>query len=200
MDDQAAIVRIKQGDLNGLADLVRRYQVKAVYAAYMILHDRSLSEEIVQNAFVRVYEKIHQFEEGRPFAPWFLRIVLNEATKTARSQRRLSSIEEDPDEDARVLARWLVDPQPLPEEQVEMLETSHIVRTALKQLTPEQRATVVMRYYLDMSEAEMAVRLDRPVSTVKWWLRAARKRLGELVNPTETVKPANPAEPSEDRT
>lgn len=183
MDDQAAISRIKQGDLNGLAVLVKRYQVKGVYAAYLVLQERSSSEEVVQNAFLKVYEKIHQFEEGRPFAPWFFRIVVNDAVKAARERSRLSGLDEEPDGEARVLAHWMIDPQPQPEEQIERIELGQTLRAALRQLSPEQRATVVMRYYLEMSEAEMALQLDKPLSTIKWWLRAARKRLSELVKP-----------------
>ena len=183
MDDQAAISRIKQGDLNGLATLVRRYQAKGVYAAYMVLEDRSISEEIVQNAFLKVFDKIHQFEDGKPFAPWFLRIVVNDAIKAARRRSLLTSLDEEPGDDAQYLARWMIDPQPLPEEQIVSKEIGQVVQEALAQLSPEQRATVVMRYYLEMSEAEMVRELGKPLSTIKWWLRAARKRLEELVKP-----------------
>ena len=48
MEDQIAISRLKQGDLNGLEALVRRYQARAVHAAYMIVYDRSLAEDVVQ--------------------------------------------------------------------------------------------------------------------------------------------------------
>lgn len=51
MEEQEAVTRRKQGDLSGLEWLVRRFQAKALGAAYLVLHDRSLSEEIVQRAF-----------------------------------------------------------------------------------------------------------------------------------------------------
>jgi RNA polymerase sigma-70 factor (ECF subfamily) len=86
MDDQAAVTRIRQGDPNGLETLVARYQVKAVQAAYLILHDRSLAEEVAQAGFVRVVEKIDQFQDGRPFTAWFFKIVINDAIKLARQQ------------------------------------------------------------------------------------------------------------------
>lgn len=181
MEDQAAISRMKQGDPGGLEALVRRYQVKAVHAAYLVLQNRSLSEEVVQNAYLKAFEKIHQFEDARPFAPWFFKIVVNEALKTARKQGRLYSLQDEPDDGAHALARWMIDAQPLPEEQIEIKESGQTVRNALRQLSPEQLATIVMRYYLEMSDAEMAARLERPLSTVKWWLRVARKRLGALM-------------------
>ena len=69
MDDQSAISRLKQGDLRGLETLVEHYQVRAVHAAYLILYDRSLAEDVVQASFVKVAERIHQFDAERPFAP-----------------------------------------------------------------------------------------------------------------------------------
>ena len=184
MEDQLSISRIKQGDPGGLEALVQTYQVQAVYAAYLIVQDYALAEEIVQSAFVSVVEKIGQFDERRPFAPWFFKIVTNAAIKAARKQARLSALNEECAGEAGRLASWLVDPQPLPERLVEIQETGEVVRAALRQLTPEQRASVVMRYYLDMSEADMVVRLDRPLSTIKWWLRSARARIGVLLKGT----------------
>jgi DNA-directed RNA polymerase specialized sigma24 family protein len=52
---------------------------------------------------------------------------------------------------------------------------------AVQQRPPEQRAVIVMRYYLELSAADMSARLDRPVSTIKWWLRTARQRLVSLL-------------------
>ncbi|PKN90684.1 MAG: RNA polymerase subunit sigma-24 [Chloroflexi bacterium HGW-Chloroflexi-6] len=181
MEDQIAISRIKQGDPGGLEALVGVYQVRAVYTAYMIVFDRSLAEEIAQTAFVRIVEKIQQFDEKRPFAPWFFRIVVNEALRVARYQRQTISLDDDPDEDVSAVARWLSDPQPQPEKLVEAKETQQVLLAALKRLKPEQRAVVVMHYYFEMSEADMSARLDRPVSTIKWWLRAARERLQSLL-------------------
>jgi RNA polymerase sigma-70 factor, ECF subfamily len=181
MEDRIATARIKQGDLNGLETLVNRYQVQAVHAAYMIVYDRALAEDVAQTAFVKVAERIHQFDEGRPFAPWFFRIVVNDALKLARKQKRNISLE-DLDEPTAQLAEWLTDPGLKPEQLVEQKETRENILKAVQSLLPEQRAVVVMRYYLDMSEADMSIKMERPLSTIKWWLRDARKRLVDLMD------------------
>ncbi len=181
MEDRIAISRIKQGDLNGLETLVNRYQVQAVHAAYMIVHDRALAEDVAQAAFVKVAEHIHQFDEERPFAPWFFRIVLNAALKFAKRQKRDVSLE-DFDEPAAQLAEWLMDQGLKPEQLVEQHETRENILKAIESLPPEQRAVVVMRYYLDMSEADMSTKMERPLSSIKWWLRDARKRLYDLMD------------------
>jgi RNA polymerase sigma-70 factor (ECF subfamily) len=182
MEDQTAISRLKQGDLNGLEALVNRYQVRAVHAAYMILFDRGLSEEIVQTAFVKVAERIHQFDEQRPFAPWFFRIVVNDALKLAKKQKRNISLDESLDEPATRLVAFLIDPRPQPEQWLEEQQTRTHILQAIQSLPPEQRAVVVMRFFLDLSEADMSTKMDRPISTIKWWLRDARKRLRSLMD------------------
>lgn len=178
MDDQIAISRLKQGDLTGLAPLVNRYQVQAVRAAYMILFDRALAEDVAQAAFVKVAERIQQFDGQRPFGPWFFKIVVNDALKAAGKQKRNITL----DEPVMQLSQWLVDPGPPPEKLVEQAEIRRHILSAIQSLPPEQRAVIVMRYYLDMSEADMSARMDRPLSTIKWWLRDARKRLRGLMD------------------
>jgi RNA polymerase sigma-70 factor (ECF subfamily) len=181
MEDRIAISRIKKGDLDGLEILVTRYQLRAVQAAYLILYDRALAEDIVQTAFVKVAEKAHQFDEQRPFAPWFFRIVVNDALKAARRWKQSISLDEPSGGPAGKLANWLVDPAQGPEQLLEEKEARELILHAIKSLTPEQRAAVAMRYILDMGEAELSAKMDRPLSTIKWWLREARKRLRNLI-------------------
>ena len=182
MEDRIAISRLKQGDLTGLESLVNCYQVRAVHAAYLILYDRALAEDVVRTAFVKVVERAHQFDDGRPFAPWFFRIVANDALKAARKQSRTISLEGQ-SEQAAQLAQWLIDPNAHPEQLLEEKETRQMILNAVQTLPPAQRLVVVMRYFLEMSEADMSTNMDRPLSTIKWWLRDARKRLYDLMRP-----------------
>jgi len=181
MEDQIAISRLKQGDLNGLETLVKRYQVRAVQAAYMIVFDRGLADDVVQTAFVKAADHIHQFDEGCPFGPWFYRIVVNDALKLVKRQKGTISLE-DLDEPAIRLAEWLTDPTPQPEILLEQKEFRQNVLKAIHSLPPEQRAVIVMQHFLDMSEKDMSAKMKRPLSTIKWWLRDARKRLRSLLD------------------
>jgi RNA polymerase sigma-70 factor, ECF subfamily len=182
MEDQIAISRIKRGDLNALEFLVNRYQVRAVHAAYLIVYDRELAEDIVQTAFVKVAERIHQFDEERPFAPWFFRIVVNDALKAANGLKQTISLDEHVDDSPAQLAAWLTDSNPLPEQLLEQKEIRQNILKAIQSLPPEHRAVIVMRYFLNLSEADMSTRMDRPLSTIKWWLREARKHLRHLID------------------
>jgi len=183
MKDRIAISRLKQGDLSAVEPLVKRYQVKAVHAAYAIVHDRALAEDVVQSAFVKTVERIRQFDEERPFAPWFFRIVVNDAVKTAKKRKRNISLDEQLDQPTAKLAEWLISPEPKPEHLLEQKEARQIILKSMQHLTPKQRAVIVMRYFLEMSEADMSTEMDHPLSTIKWWLRDARKRLRSLIGP-----------------
>ena len=87
------------------------------------------------------------------------------------------------DEGSQPLEDVLVDRRPTPESQVEMDELVQTVRGGLARLSVEQRAALVMKYYLELSEAEMMSKLDRPLSTIKWRLYTARQRLKDLLQP-----------------
>lgn len=179
MDERRAVERLREGDIGGLEVLVKKHQVRALRAAYLIVRDRALAEDVVQGAFVRTYERIGGFDPGRPFGPWFMKVVVNDAIKAAsRRERSVSFQSADDDPSIR-----LVDQAMGPPELAEESEERRRVWAALKKLPPSQRAVVVQRYYLGMSEAEMSDSGSSPPGTIKWRLHAARKRLSELLRP-----------------
>jgi len=71
LDESEDIRRIKQRDWHGLEALIERYQLRAVRAAYLVIGDREEAEDVVADAFYRVWRQIDQFNITRPFAPWF---------------------------------------------------------------------------------------------------------------------------------
>ena len=135
LEEKLAIARLKQGDLDGMEALVKRHQVRAVSAAFLIVRDLKLAEDIVQDAFLRVAEKIDQFDESRPFGPWFLRSVINAATKAVGRQKRFVPLDGTQDEETSKVAHWLMDPDPSPELMIETQETRQMVWKALGELT-----------------------------------------------------------------
>ncbi|MFN8561907.1 MAG: sigma-70 family RNA polymerase sigma factor [Anaerolineae bacterium] len=183
MDERQGLARLRRGDIGGLDILVQLYQVKATRTAFLITRDRALAEDIMQAAFLRVHERIHQFDPERPFEPWFMRVIINDAVKAASRSQRQVSIDADLAGSDLSLADILVDPAPDPADEAERLEIQRAVWEAMAKLTPKQRAVAVLRYYLGYGEAEMAEYLTLPAGTVKWRLHAARERLSKLLMP-----------------
>jgi len=208
VDDRQAIAALKRGEVGGLEALVRRYQLRAIRAAYLIVRDQALAEDLVQTAFLRAYDRIGQFDPSRPFVPWFLRSVVNDAVKAATRRARTVSLDAPlsgsaADDESVTLAELLTDPAPGPESLAEAVEVRQAVWRALGQLPPAERAAVVRRYYLGRSEREMAAELDTPPGTIKWRLHSARERLREWLGPVlggaaqPAAEPRSPTAPPE---
>jgi RNA polymerase sigma-70 factor (ECF subfamily) len=190
VDERDAIMRMRAGDIRGLEPLVRAYQVRAVRAAYLITHDRALSEDIVQTAFIRAYERIDQFDVERPFGPWFFRSVANDATKAVSRRRPAVSLDARSGSGAEDNAhRDLPDPDPSPETLLLRAESDAEVWAALDRLPATQRAAIILRYHLELPESEVAVRLGVATGTAKSRLHHARKRLQTLLGGMRTAQP-----------
>lgn len=176
MDDLQAIRRLKRGDMGGLETLMERYQVKAARAAFLITHDEAAAQDVIQETFIRTYQRIHQFDETLPFEPYLMRSVINASLNAIRGSGKFTSLEDESGE-----VENLLDRAASVESQVESTQLQQEILNALSKLSPRQRAVVVQRYYLDMSEQEMAFELDAAPGTVKWLLNAARERLRHLL-------------------
>jgi RNA polymerase sigma-70 factor (ECF subfamily) len=111
------------------------------------------------------------------FHSWFFRIVVNDALKEAKRQKRTISLDKPADK----VLDWMLSSVPNPEEMTELNELRQDVWHAIQWLSPEQRTVIVQRHFLEMNEAEMSHTLRRPPSTIKWWLHTARKRLKSLL-------------------
>jgi len=176
MDDTRAIRRLKHGDIGGLEILMEQYQVKAARAAFLITHDESVAQDVVQEMFIRICERIHQFDESRPFEPYLIRSVIHASLNAVRGSGKFTSLDDESGEIENLLDRAAS-----VESQVESTQLQHEILNALSKLSPRQRAVIVQRYYLEMSEQEMALALDAAPGTVKWLLNAARERLRHLL-------------------
>lgn len=176
MDDLTAVRLMKRGDMRGLEMLMRRYQVRAARAAFLVTRDSALAQDVVQETFLRIHQRIHQFDERMPFEPYLMRSVVNASLNAVRNDHRFASLDGDENE-----LEHLLDRAASVEAQVEDLQLQREILDALAKLSPRQRAAVVQRYYLEMSEREMALALDVQPGTVKWLLNAARERLRRLL-------------------
>ncbi len=182
MDEYQAIQRLKNGDISGLEFLAARHQVKAVRTAYLITRDLGLAEDVVQDSFIRAFRAIRGFDSTRQFEPWFMRSVVNASVKMM--QRSAKQVEVGDEADESLFAELAARVESV-EEQVESIEVQNQIWDAMQKLSPRQRAVVVQRYFLEMSEKEMAEDAGSAVGTVKWMLNAARERLRGLLERSE---------------
>jgi RNA polymerase sigma-70 factor (ECF subfamily) len=183
MNEIEAIAQLKRGDVRGLEVLVRKHQLDAVRIANSITKDLSLAQEIVQEAFLRVYRCIDQYDDARPFRAWLLRIIVNDAIKLMTHQNRFISFEGMGETDNSDIGNILSESS-LWFEQEEFTsahENAAALHQILNNLSPKHRAVLELKYYLDMSEEEIAMTIDIPVGTVKSRLHVAKLELRSLL-------------------
>jgi RNA polymerase sigma-70 factor, ECF subfamily len=152
------------GDVSSIEALFRHHWPLAYRAAYLVVHDAGAAEDIAQEAFLAAVRNLDRFDLRRPFGPWLHRIVVNRAIDWAR-MRALR-----PEAGGDALAAV---PAPEPAEpHDELLD-------AIRSLSPEHRAVIVLRYLLEYTPGEIARALDLPRGTVNSRLRRALDALGE---------------------
>jgi RNA polymerase sigma-70 factor (ECF subfamily) len=172
--DQAAIDACLAGDPEAFGPLVSRYQEVAFRAAYLVVRDADAARDVAQEAFVRTYRSLRRFEPGSNFRPWLLRIVTNLAlNETRRRKRGLALLERFGREPPRG--------QPGPETLTMATEEAQTVWQAINRLPPDDRLVLYLRYFLELSEADMARVIDRAPGTVKSRLHRAGRRLRDVI-------------------
>jgi RNA polymerase sigma factor (sigma-70 family) len=174
IDDTQAIERAAGGDAASFGLLVERYQEVAFRAAYLILRDAGAAEDVAQDAFVRAYQRLHTFRRGEPFRPWLLRIVTNLALNEVRARTRRTGLIGR----IGVFAQRSVEP---PHAAVAASDEASRLLRAIGELPEDDRVVLHLRYYLQLSEREIAASIGTPGGTVKSRLHRAGQRLRSVI-------------------
>ena len=164
--------RLKARDADVLGDLYDRYGRLAYTIILRIVRDHAVAEDLVQESFLRVWNRAQGFDSERgALGPWILTVARNQALDYIRSvQGRVwkSMVSADSDHPG-VFQDWegnLLDGVQLEQ-----------VRTALTRLSDNQRTVIELAYFEGLSHSEMAERIHQPLGTVKTWIRTALKTL-----------------------
>ena len=168
-----------QGNLDAFNHLVIAYQDMAYNLAYRLIGERTIAEDIVQDAFLCAYQKLQTFRYGS-FKSWLLRIVTNACYDELRRWKRRPEVvlaAADEDQDSQESLIWLRDPGSTPEEISLNSELSSTIQSGLFSLDLEQRSVIILVDLLEVGYAEAAEILGVPIGTVKSRLRRARSRM-----------------------
>ena len=170
--DQVLVTCIARGDQTAYQELVERYLDRSLALAQRILGNRSDAEDVVQEAFLRVWTHAAQWRpDGARFGTWFYRVVVNRCLDQTRRAVPVSL-------DA---AEGVADAAPDGMAQVHRHQITRHVEAAMGRLPDRQRAALALCYYDEMSQAEAAQVLGVSVGAVESLLVRARRRLRELL-------------------
>jgi RNA polymerase sigma-70 factor (ECF subfamily) len=180
IDDEAAIVaQARLGDAKAFSELLRRYEGKIFRLALHITQNREDAEDVLQEAFLKAYEHLDQFQGQSRFYTWIVRIAVNQALMKLRKRKSDRSVSLDDTIDtgedtvAREIAAW----DENPEQRYSREEINEILGSAIDGLAPIYRAVFVLRDVDGLSTEEAAGALDLSVPAVKSRLLRARLQL-----------------------
>ena len=178
-DEKAWVAQAQQGSDEAFTYLVEAYQKPVYNLCYRMLGEPDLAEDAAQETFLRAYQHLSRYDQKRPFATWLLSIAAHYCIDRLRRRKfAMFSIDEDDDEGAPF---ELPDPNsPEPENESVKKETRERVHELLQELDYTDRAAVIMRYWYDYSEVEIAESLQLTVSAVKSRLHRARRELANI--------------------
>jgi len=150
-----------------------------------MLHDAAAAEDAAQSSCARAIEALATLRRSDRFAPWFYRIVVNEAKQIRRAAAR--EVAQEPDQRDRSAA-W--------RDEMRAHDDRIDVRQAIAALEPDLRATIVLRYYFGMSSAEIGRIFSTTPVTARWRLMLAHRKLRALLEPAPRAEFAIVREPS----
>ncbi len=178
-DNEAALVSAARGgDLAAFEDLVRRYERKIYRLGYNITQNSADAEDVAQDAFLKAFEHLNDFQGDSRFYTWLVRIAVNEALMRLRKRRpNQVSLEEPIETEDDLLPREVADWGPSPEERYAQTELRQILSDAIAQLEPAYRTVFQLRDIEQLSTEETAEALGLSVPAVKSRLLRARLKL-----------------------
>jgi len=171
-DDTSLVARMQRRDPNALAELYDRYGRVTFSLIVRIVRDAGTAEDLVQETFLRVWNRVHGFDAQKgSIGPWLLAVARNRAIDYLRSAggRERNAVEfEETDHPALYC-----------DMERELLSSDKVrrVKTAVEKLSPNHRQVIELAYFEGLSQTEMAERMGQPLGTVKTWVRAALKIL-----------------------
>src|SRR5512146_843135 len=183
-DELALVQAAKAGDIGAFEQLVKRYDRNVFRIAQHITQNREDAEDVVQDAFLKAYGNLGQFQGQSKFYTWLVRIAVNEALMKLRRRRpeRTVSLDQDVDTGEDTIPREVADWSPNPEQLYTQSELRDILTRTIQGLPSSFRTVFVLRDVEGLSTEETADALDLSIPAVKSRLLRARLQLRERLN------------------
>lgn len=175
--EQDWLEKARNGDDDAFTRLVETYQTPVYNLCYRMLGEGTAAEDAAQETFWRAYQNLKRYDPARPFITWLLSIAAHHCIDQQR-KRRLPIFELDEFPELDVMDVTV----PNPEKEVSHNQEDEALHQLINQLSPQDRATVILKYWYDCSEDEISQMLSLTVSAVKSRLHRSRRQLAELLS------------------
>ncbi len=171
--------RVGQGDRRSFEDLYDRFSGVLFSAALQILNDQREAEDVLQDVFIQIWDKakLYNAERGKPLT-WAMTLTRNKAIDRLRSAQRRYRLQDQVEKETKVSNQSVLRDTP---DEVDALEKSRIIRSAVLQLSNEQREAIELAFFSGLTQNEIAQELNQPLGTVKARIRRGMLKLKEVI-------------------
>src|SRR5712672_3133467 len=182
LSDEKLVRAAQRGDMPAFEELVARHRDKIYARAFSMMRNEDEAVDLSQEAWVKGWQRLEQFQGDSSFATWITRIVINLCLDELRKQkrRRTESIEEM-DEESGGVERQMPVITTNPTERLERGELRQRIDRALEQLSHEHRTVLVLHEFEEMEYKEIAKTMDCSIGTVMSRLFYARRKMAVLL-------------------
>ena len=172
-DEAALLERLRNRDPDAMGVLYDRYSRITYSLIYRVVRNQSVAEDLVQETFIRVWNRIQGFDHQKgALGPWILTVARNRSIDYVRSvdgRMSANSLEVEKMENPAVFSNL--------ESEIMNMDRVRSLKAAFERLDPNQRLVLELAYFEGLSQTEMASKLQKPLGTVKTWVRQALKAL-----------------------
>jgi RNA polymerase sigma-70 factor (ECF subfamily) len=182
MDDVALWKAAQRGDMRAFEELVARHRDKVYARAFSMIRNEEDAIDLSQEAWVKAWQRLKQFQGDSSFLTWMTRIVINLCLDKLRKQKReraesIESLEEESGGVERQMPTVTVNPT----ERLERSELRQRIDKALGQLSYEHRTVLILHEFEDLEYKEIAKRMQCSIGTVMSRLFYARRKMAVLM-------------------
>jgi len=175
---ETIVLKLKNGDTQALRFVYELFYKPTFQAALFITNDIGLAEDAVHEVFLKVQNKIEQLQDPSKLETWLCRMASNTARDIIRHRSKSALFPEARD---IYLDNQLISPETVLLDK----EKKQIIQHLIRNLQPEYKSIIYLKYYADMSVNEISTTLEIPVGTVKSRLIRAREGIKKLLNPED---------------
>lgn len=172
--DARLVEEVRRGNTNAFGELVKRYEARVIRVIRRFINDPEQARDLAQEAFMRAFRRLDQFDPSRRFGPWLFRISVNLTLDFLRKKKRSGRWSLFSESSAERL------PDPLSEDPRLRADLSQEIHAVLDQIPEKYRTVLVLRDLENFSTSEIAAITDRKEATIRWRLAEARHRFKDI--------------------
>jgi RNA polymerase sigma-70 factor (ECF subfamily) len=180
LSDESLACKCLEGDISAFEELVNRYKRPVFSIVYRMIGQYQEAEDITQEVFINVYEKLYQFDSNKKFSPWIYRIATNASISALRKKKKVITLDFD-ETYGKAYEDYYTANTGDPQLMFEREELKQFIDKAVNELPENYRAVILLRYQMDLNNQEISEVLGVSKENIEVRIHRARKALRKIL-------------------